>query len=283
MTQACKNSRSEKSLPGHTIRIDGEAYDVSQYWHLHEQRFRNSIEAFRKHASGPALEIGGHPWAMTSLIAAAPEFQLAASVSAEEMTRWPDDIGLNQRLRRLCTPDGLECTFRSYSLNIERRLIDLNETVDAIFACEVIEHLIRAPHIMMLNINRWLNPKGKVLITTPNGMQFTNPFRKKNTRPAYRCYCYERHNGIFTLEQLEDLIRRCGFKVLESGYWNVYQRRMGLSIIYDALSKAPINYLQAKFSRTVYVIAEKMKHCDATLGYPLAYAPHPDWENIVST
>jgi hypothetical protein len=261
--------------------VNGKTCDISRYWQLHEQRFRYSIEAFRHYATGRVLEIGGHPWAMTSLIAAEPGLSLSATVSAEEMTHWPDNIGVNQTECELITPEGLKCRFWNYSLNIERTLVDLEEPVDAVFACEVIEHLVRAPHIMMLNINRWLNLRGRVLVTTPNGLQFVNPFRNKNARPAFRCYCYERHNGTFTLEQLEDLIGRCGFAILESGYWNLYPRRPGLSSIYDALGKSPIPYLRAKFARTIFVIAEKVEDCEAARGFPKAYEPHSDWENIV--
>lgn len=216
---------------------------------------------------------------MTSLIAETPEFRLAATVSAQEITRWPDDIGVTRSVHRLKTLEGWEGTFANYSLNIERTLVDLEEKVEAVFACEVIEHLVRAPHMMMLNINRWLNIGGKALITSPNGMHFNNPFRKKNARPAYRCYCYERHNGLLTLEHLQDLTRRSGFRILDSGYWNVYER-LGPSRVYDALSKLPFDYFRAKFSRTIFVIAEKTESRDALDGLPMAYAANHDWEHI---
>jgi hypothetical protein len=261
------------------IRVNGEEKDISSYWKLHERRFRHSIEALREHVSGDVLEIGGHPWAMTSLIADTPGFQLSATVSAEEITYWPDDIGVSSSQHHLASPEGWEGEFTNYSVNIERTLMEIERPVDAVFACEVIEHLVRAPHVMVLNINRWLKVGGKVLLTTPNGMQFNNPLRQKNARPAFRCHCYERHNGLFTLEHLVDLVSRAGFRIVESGYWNVYDRS-GLQSLYSLAGHIPLRYFQAKFTRTIYVIAEKSEDCRQLAGCPKAYAPSPDWELI---
>jgi len=120
---------------------------------------------------------------------------------------------------------------------------------------------------------------GKVLLTTPNGMQFDNPFRRKNKQQGYRCYAYERHNGLFTLEELVDLTEKSGFRILDSGYWNVYARQ-GMSRFYGLMQALPLRYCQEKFCRTIYVIAEKMCGKDHLDGYPLAYVPNPDWEKI---
>lgn len=262
-----------------TIVVDGVENDITRYWKLHERRFRHSIEALRKYTSGNVLEVGGHPWAMTSLIAQTEGFRLSATVSAEEMTLWPDDIGVTKSQHHLQIPGGWNGDFANYAVNIERTLTDLDETVDAVFACEVIEHLVRAPHVMLLNINRWLNLGGKLLLTTPNGMQFNNPLRRKNARPAFRCHCYERHNGTFTLDQLCDIVGRAGFRILESGYWSIYDRT-GLRSLYELASKTPIRYCKEKFSPTIFVIAEKVEDRRMLNGCPSAYAKSDEWEYI---
>lgn len=261
------------------VRVNGEEIDISCYWQMHERRFVHSISTLRRFASGKTLEIGGHPWAMTSLIAETPELQLAATVSAEEVTKWPDNIGAKQQSYTIVSVNGRAVTFNNYSLNIERDLVDLDCKFDTIVACEVIEHLIRAPHVMLLNINRWLNLGGTVLLTTPNGAQFNNPLRLKNARPAFRCYAYERHNCLFTLPHLEDLVLRSGFSIVESGYWNVYDR-VGISQLYAFINRLPGKYIKAKFSRTVYVIAKKVEDTSEIRGCPIAYSDHPDWEYI---
>jgi hypothetical protein len=274
-----KDNPPSGPMPVRTLICDGVEHDVSRYYEMHARRFRHSIEALRRHVSGRVLEIGGHPWAMTSMIARTPGLELAATVSAEEETLWPDDIGVTRTSHTLELADGWTGRFTNYALNIERTLTDLEEPVDGVFACEVIEHLVRSPHIMLLNLNRWLRTGGMALISTPNGMQFSNPLRRKNGRPAYRCHCYERHNGMLTLEQLVDLTERAGFRVAESGYWHVYQRR-GLSRFYNLPQMIPLPYFQAKFSRTIYVIAEKIESRDRLRGLPSAYSPDPAWELI---
>lgn len=266
-------------MPVRTVILDGVEQDITRYWTMHAHRFQHSIDALRRRISGRVLEVGGHPWAMTAMIAGTLGLELAATVSAEEDTLWPDDIGVTRSSHTLETSDGWKGRFTNYSLNIERTLINLDEPVDAVFACEVIEHLVRAPHIMLLNLNRWLRVGGLALITTPNGMQFSNPLRLKNARPAFRCHCYERHNGLFTLAQLVDLTERAGFRVIDCGYWQVYERR-GLSRLYDLPLSLPVPYFRAKFSRTIFVIAEKTEPRVRLRGTPLAYVADPAWELI---
>jgi hypothetical protein len=82
---------------------------------------------------------------------------------------------------------------------------------------------------------------------------------------------------LFTLEQLVDLTQRAGFRIVDSGYWNVYQRR-GISQLYNLPNSIPLPYFRAKFSRTIFVIAEKIEPCAKLRGLPRAYAPDPEWE-----
>jgi hypothetical protein len=148
-----------------------------------------------------------------------------------------------------------------------------------VIACEIIEHLLRAPHIMMLNINRWLPVGGNLFVSTPNGAQFSNPFRRKSSRPAYRCSVYARHNYLFTLDQLVDLAELCGFKVREAGFWNVYERS-GASRVYGALGAIPMHFLREKFQRTIFIAAEKLRDTTELSRLPKCYAPGIEWEFI---
>jgi hypothetical protein len=182
----------------------------------------------------------------------------------------------------MITPAGVEAAFPNYSANIERTLFDIAERADTVIACEIIEHLLRSPHIMLLNINRWLPVGGKLLVTTPNGAQFSNPLRRKSGRPAYRCNVYARHNGSFTFSQLVDIAQLCGFKVREAGFWNVYERA-GPRRFYSALSAMPLGYFQEKFQRTIFIAAEKERAITELARLPKCYAPGPDWEYITQT
>jgi len=92
-------------------------------------------------------------------------------------------------------------SFYNYSANIERTIFNIDEDPDTVLACEIKEHLVRSPHILLLNINKWLKKGGKLILTTPNGLQFNNPFRRKTQMPSYRCYIYERHFYVYSLEK----------------------------------------------------------------------------------
>ena len=259
--------------------VNGERIDVARYQKFHRRRMTLTLEALRRLGAKNLVELGGHPWVMTAALLDDGAFQLRASVSAEEVTNWPDDIGVTRREYRMHTPRGREAVFPNYSANLERTLFDISEQPDTVIACEIIEHLLRSPHIMLLNINRWLPVGGRLLLSTPNGAQFNNPFRCKTGRPAYRCNVYARHNYLFTLDQLVDLVQLCGFKVTASGYWNVYNRA-GLSRVYSALGALPLPYFQEKFQRTLYVMAEKALDVKELLRLPKCYAPSANWELI---
>jgi hypothetical protein len=155
----------------------------------------------------------------------------------------------------------------------------LDAKPDTAIACEVIEHLQRAPHIMLLNINNWLPLHGQLLITTPNGAQFSNPFRRKSPTTAYRCQIYERHTFLYTLNQLTNLIELCGFRIVEAGYWDVVDRD-GLRSVYGLLSRVPLDYFKDKFMKTIYVVAEKVEDVAELGRAPQVYDPRGDWEFI---
>ena len=225
------------------------------------------------------VELGGHPWVMTSEIVDDPTMTLCGSVSAEELTQWPDDIGVSSREYQIKTRQGNEANFVNYSANIERTLFDIDAEPDTVIACEIAEHLIRSPHIMFLNINHWLPVGGKLFVTTPNGAQFRNPFRRKPPWPAYRASVYSRHSYLFSLSGLTELIELCGFRIQEAGFWNVY-RRSGRTKIYDLFAQLPGRYWDEKFKRTLFVVAEKVRDVRQLERVPLVYDARGNWEFI---
>jgi hypothetical protein len=266
-------------MPSEKLIVNGETIEADRYRRFHNKRVQFTLEQLRKLGSTNIVELGGHPWVMTSALIDHGAFNVAATISAEEITNWPDDLGTSRREYHICTLGGCDTTFSNYSVNIERTLFDIYEKPDTVIACEIIEHLLRSPHIMLLNINRWLPIGGKLLISTPNGAQFNNPFRRKSARPAYRCNVYARHNYLFTLEHLADLTQLCGFKIREAGFWNVYERS-GPSGIYAVLGGIPLGYFQEKFQRTIYVTAEKERNVTELTHLPKCYVPSASWEFI---
>jgi hypothetical protein len=266
-------------MPVEELIVNGEAIAAAQYECFHRRRIALTLDHLRKLGARNIVEVGGHPWVMTAALIDHGAFNICATVSAEEVTHWPDDIGVTRREYRISTPGGREASFANYSANIERTLFEIDERADTVIACEIIEHLLRAPHIMMLNVNRWLPVGGNLLVSTPNGVQFSNPFRRKSSRPAYRCNVYARHNYLFTLDHLVDLAELCGFKVREAGFWNVYERS-GAARVYTALGALPLHYLREKFQRTIFLAAEKQSDVTELARLPKCYAPGTEWEFI---
>lgn len=259
--------------------LNGEPVDAQSYGGYHDARIKKTLGTLKAMGARTIMELGGHPWVMTAHLIDSGQFEVCATVSAEEVTKWADDIGVSLHRYHLKTGSGREAHFTNYSANVERRLFDIQERPDTVLACEIVEHLIRAPHVMFLNANRWLPVGGKLLVTTPNGAQFSNPFRRRSPTSGYRCYLYERHEYLFTLDELVDLVGLCGFRIREAGYWDVYERG-GPSAFYGLMAKIPIGYLQDKFQDTISIVAEKTADVTEIPGTPRVYTANPDWEYV---
>ncbi|MFC1630627.1 methyltransferase domain-containing protein [Pseudomonadota bacterium] len=261
------------------IRVNNEAINLEQYEGFHKKRFDVTMDIVRSIGGSRVVELGGHPWAMTARLLREPDIELIATVSAEEETAWPDELPSVKREYTLDV-DGQDTShFFNYSANIERTQFPLDEKADIVLACEIIEHMMRSPHIMLLNANSWLDIGGYIVITTPNGSQLENPFRVRPKMPAYRYSSYSRHNYVFTLDGLIDLVSACGFEIVSAEYFSPYERK-GLSDLYRGLMKIPGEYAKAKFAQSLCVVARKMKDCDAADRLPKVYVPSPDWERL---
>jgi SAM-dependent methyltransferase len=196
------------------------------------------------------------------------------------VTAWPDEIPVRASLYSIRFTDGGEADFMNYSANVERTMFAVRERADIVLACEIIEHLTRAPHVMMLNINSWLKPGGRVILTTPNGAQLDNPLRVKAKMPALRYSSYSRHNFLFTLDTLTDLVKTCGFAIERAEYWSPY-RRSGASNLHKLLMRLPHRYFRDKFAQTIVVVARKVEDRNQASRLPKAYEPSPHWEHMV--
>ena len=256
------------------ISLDNEYY--SEY---HRKRIDFTMSKLYEIGAEDIVEVGGHPWAMTTEIAKSSNLNLLATISAEEVSTWPDDIGVTKKEYILSAKNAYKKQFFNYSANIERTLFQIDEEPDTVIACEIIEHLIRSPHIMLLNINSWLPLGGNLVLTTPNGSQFSNPLHHKTQTPAYRCNIYERHSYLYTIEDLSELVSLAGFDIIDSGYCEVYNR-VGLAKLYGLLAKIPLIYFQNKFQKTIYVIAKKNRDVNSLDRIPNIYNPSTEWEFI---
>ncbi|MEO1102237.1 MAG: methyltransferase domain-containing protein [Pseudomonadota bacterium] len=265
------------------LTVNDDRIDLTSYDGFHAARFDRTLALVRALGGGRTVELGGHPWALTARLLAEPSVNLLATVSAEEVTAWPDEIPVVRHSYRLVDGTGTEHHYTNVSANLERTRFALFEdraaAADLVLACEIIEHLTRAPHTMMLNINSWLKLGGLVVLTTPNGAQFNNPLRIKPKMPAYRFSNYARHNFVFTMDLLTDLMETCGFKVESANYWSPYARSGGAKL-YKRMAELPGRYFKDKFGQSLVVVARKAEDRDTASRRPKAYAPSPHWEDI---
>jgi len=261
------------------LRVNGTLVEDPNYAAFHGRRFRQTLDLVRKFGGGDLVEVGGHPWVMTGILATDPAVNLLASVSAEEVTAWPEDLPVERNMYELQVGDGEPVRFPNYSANVERTLFPIEGKADMVVACEIIEHLTRSPHIMMLNINSWLKPGGHVVLTTPNGSQLENPFRVRPKMPSYRPSVYSRHNYVFTMEGLTDLVSACGFEIVEANYWAPYNRR-GATNLYRAAYNVGPAYLKQKLAQTLCVVARKIEDRTTASRLPRCYADDQGWERI---
>jgi|GEM_PF-1564658 len=262
-----------------SVFIDDVELGVSNYVRMHERRIKMTLDLLHRYCGRRVIELGAHPWVMTSALIDDSRFDLLATVSAEEATLWPDDFGFSVKNHSFVTVDGKRAMIKNYSFNVERRLVALEDAPDAVVACEIIEHLIRAPHLLFLNANGWLKSGGTMVVTTPNGSQFMNPFRRKPRMPAYRSHCYERHSYVYRLTDLVELVELCGFEILDAGYWSPYPVA-GLRRIPPILAKLPGQYFSEKFERTLYLVARKTGTAKVLPRLPSVYEPSQSWEYV---
>ena len=273
------SAQSLADQSSYPLLLNGSPFLRDGYSEYHQARIRRTLNKLHEIHANNVVEVGGHPWAMTGALIDAGCFRVCATISAEEVSKWPDDFTPSAAEYRIVTNRGNEATFRNYSANVERRVFDLDVCPDTVIACEIVEHLVRAPHVMFLNINRWLPVGGHLLVTTPNGLAFTNPLRRKSPTASYRCYAYERHSYLFSSPDLVDLIGLCGFEVVEASYWNVYECR-GWTKIYSALSTLPLDYSRGKFSQVICIVARKVQATQCLRRRPSCYEASDHWEYI---
>lgn len=259
--------------------VNGEEKDASDYANMHWARIAWTLEKIKKYGKKSIVEIGSNPWVMTAEIIDDPDLQLLATVSAEESLVWPDDIEPMHETREILTGRQNYADVKTYVFNVERHRTSIDETPELVLACEIIEHLIRSPHVMLLNINDWLSVGGLLIITTPNGCQMVNPLTRSPRMPMYRSHCYERHSYVYTLSTLIELVEKCGFIVIESGHSSPYPCS-GFQYMRKALASVPGRYFSDKFHRMLYIVAKKSRNVESLSKCPSIYVPSMDWEYI---
>jgi hypothetical protein len=261
------------------VILNGAVFDNNRYATYHAERIERTMSDLVRLGATGVLEVGGHPWAMTSAIVDRPGMELCAAVSAEEISLWPDDIGVERKVYSLETNAGNRASFPVYLANIERTRFVIREEPDTVIACEMIEHLIRSPHVMLLNVNSWLSVGGHLIVTTPNGARFTNPFKVRSPTAGYRASVYSRHSHLFTLDQLVELVELCGFRISDASFTD--DRLPGLAHgVKHQMSRLPGRLPKELFAKGLHVVATKEREVQRLQRVPAVYGQQDRWDDI---
>ena len=92
--------------------------------------------------------------------------------------------------------------------NIESDDFILNETFDAVFANNLLEHLY-APHNFLCNIKKYLRPDGVLILGVPCVPKITSLLRLRKFRGSLA----EAHINFFTADTLRKTVERAGYQV----------------------------------------------------------------------
>ena len=172
------------------------------------------LDQLRANGVRDVLELGANPYLLSLLIQKHFPFNLQlANYFGNPSRNGPqvDSIDVNGKVH--------EFVYQHFNLEQDRFPYS-DASFDVVIFCEIIEHLLMSPDAPVAEIKRILKPGGFVIISTPNAVRLANVahlIRGRNIYPGYSPHGpYGRHNREYTLNEVEDLLRRHGFGVTKS-------------------------------------------------------------------
>lgn len=158
------------------------------------------------------LEIGAQPYFMTALLLRHWPAQIEV---ANEDDRGGGDAGRFE-LKHEGWHGPVALLYTKFNVESDRFPYE-DDRFDAVFLCEVIEHLAHDPVHALHEINRVLRPGGTLILSTPNALRIENLWkimRGRNFYPPYSGWgATSRHNREFTPGELGRLLEANGFAV----------------------------------------------------------------------
>jgi SAM-dependent methyltransferase len=267
------------------------------------ERIRLTLKTIRAEFPEPEkvkiLELGANPYFLTQMI----RTQLGAEIHTNGCPlglRDDNDQEVRSGQVTFHTGEGeAERVIENHLFNVEEEPFPYEDSsFDLVICQELIEHLLFSPTFMLNQIHRVLKKEGKLIISCPNIARI-DVLRKilANKNPIWGYVrvngrsdgsavdwpgahgVYGRHNREYTLNEVTDLVKGCGFSVLESkcvtfklpavDFSLTRPMRLFQTLIYRSMKSAtflPIGFLRMK-KDFVFVVAQK---CSAT---PIEYYP----------
>jgi SAM-dependent methyltransferase len=237
--------------------------ELNEYRRIHARRLWRSLQLITNWGLEQRplhiLELGAMPYYFTGLLCRYIQDCEVTGVNIRAML-------LSEKSTEKVKPETIKLCHGSngrideiaiYVFNIERESYPFPDaSFDIVLCMEVIEHLVYSPTHMLAEAHRVLKPGGRLLLSTPNAVDLHKTFTMLlNRAPGfpYSGYSiYGRHNREFTLDELCQLVKACGYKILETRLESIYTRkhyhpfkRFAFSIL-NFIENVPLPYLRAK-------------------------------------
>jgi len=161
--------------------------------------------------TGRCLELGANPYFITHLLREYTNLDLTLANffggpegKQAQKNSWDDGTGRQE----------VVLEFDHFNLEESRFPYD-DSSFEVVVFCEIIEHLLMNPVHTLKEINRVLKPGGLLLVTTPNVARLGNVLAMTDGLSIYDPYSgfgpYGRHNREFSMHELVQLLKFCGF------------------------------------------------------------------------
>lgn len=222
------------------------------------------------------LEVGSSPYVITRyLLAAMPSMHLVA-VDHPDLI-WPGPcVPPEKNVITIEMPDSSVIEVPHWMLNAERDSFPFEDkSFDAVICTDTLEHLLFSPTHLLCEVHRVLRIGAVLVFTVPNSLNLKYLAAQLFNRPTLHQYTgygvYGGHRREYSLQEVCDLLRGCGFRV-ERAFTKNFRvpshgnRKTLLASMLARISNLPLPYLANKRE---HIVAIGQSSGDVAPYYPL--------------
>jgi SAM-dependent methyltransferase len=279
------------------LLLDQGQPELVSYRQFHAKRFWQSAELIKKHIrtknSLRILELGAMPYYFTAILLQYLNCERVEGANIRQGI-WPAETSVQSppRVVRLSYGEGEQTKdVQVHILNLERDDFPFQDSsFDLVVCMDLIEHLIYSPTHMLAEAHRVLKPRGKLFLTTPNGINMHKTlallFNRSIGFPYSGYSIYGRHNREFSMKELIDLLEKCGYDIVDAQHRNTTLRNhypLMQRMLFNTVNFAtglPLPYLQSK-REYIFITAENVGQPQYAFPenlyiYPKLYRPNSE-------